>query len=1032
MKNKLWLIALITVIGFLSLPLTGCDDGGGTTTVPVTGVSLNKSSISLNVGDTETLTATVTPNNATNKAVTWSTSDAAVATVSNGVVTAVSAGSATITVKTADGNKTAECSVDVNNPSLSTLSGTVTISPSTAAVNTELTATYSGSETVSYQWKKDGNNVGTATTTKPNKYTPTQAGNYSVTVSLEGYNSKTSAPVAVTSDGGTSTPVTGVTLNKTSLSLAVGGSETLTATVAPSNATNKAVTWTSSDTTKATVANGVVTAVAAGSATITVKTEDGNKTAECSVDVNNPSLSTLSGTVTISPSTAAVNTELTATYSGSETVSYQWKKDGNNVGTATTAKPNKYTPTEEGDYSVTVSLEGYNPKTSAPVAVISDGGTNDLPSFIPPGTTVTKLTENVWADGNLPTSSDVQWFKFTATASTQYIHVNFDTLTDLYVQVYNSNGSTVGSETNLHGSTKYVSRTVTIGQEYYIKVHPYSSSYRGTYQIGFTTTTFLQPATTLTENVWADGNLLSSSDEQWFKFTATASTQYIHVSFGTLTNLYVQVYNSSGATVGSETSLSSSKKYVSQTVTSGQEYFIKVHPYSSSYRGTYRIGFNATAYSPGTTITPLTADTWADCNIPTSSDEQWFKFTATASTQYIHVSFGTLTNLYVQVYNSSGATVGSETSLSSSKKYVSQTVTSGQEYFIKVHPYSSSYRGTYRIGFTTTTFQPATTLTENVWADGNLPSSSDEQWFKFTATASTQYIHVSFDTSNGMNVQVYDSTSATVGSETSINYLDYNKYVFLNVTVGQEYYISVRPKANTSRVTYRIMFNTTIYQDTTTLTENVWSDNNLLLRPIEQWFKFTATSNTQYIHASFGTMRTLSVQLYNSSGVVVGSKTDLSQNNSGIKYVSLSVNSGQVYYIKVVPDSTSYGTYRIGFTTSVTAPSKITPPADATQLTVNTWRAGFLPESGEQCFKFTATASTQYIHASFDTVIRNLNVQLYDSSGTAVGNNDYFNDNKKYISRSVTVGQVYYIRIIVSSGDGVFEIAFNTSQTPPN
>jgi len=64
-------------------------------------------------------------------------------------------------------------------------------------------------------------------------------------------------------------PVTGVTLNKTSLSLAVGSSETLTANVAPENATNKTVTWTSSDTTKATVANnGLVTAVATGTATI--------------------------------------------------------------------------------------------------------------------------------------------------------------------------------------------------------------------------------------------------------------------------------------------------------------------------------------------------------------------------------------------------------------------------------------------------------------------------------------------------------------------------------------------------------------------------------------------------------------------------------------------------------------------------------------------------------------------------------------------------------------------------------------------
>lgn len=80
----------------------------------MTGVSLNKNSVSLDVGDTETLTATITPSNATDKAVTWSSDDSTVASVSNGVVTAEAAGSATITVTTHDGNKTATCDVTVS------------------------------------------------------------------------------------------------------------------------------------------------------------------------------------------------------------------------------------------------------------------------------------------------------------------------------------------------------------------------------------------------------------------------------------------------------------------------------------------------------------------------------------------------------------------------------------------------------------------------------------------------------------------------------------------------------------------------------------------------------------------------------------------------------------------------------------------------------------------------------------------------------------------------------------------------------
>lgn len=84
-------------------------------------------------------------------------------------------------------------------------------------------------------------------------------------------------------------PVTGVTLDKTTLSLEEGATGKLTATVAPSNATNKAITFSSSDTEIATVDNtGKITAIKAGTANITVKTADGAKTAVCALTVTAP------------------------------------------------------------------------------------------------------------------------------------------------------------------------------------------------------------------------------------------------------------------------------------------------------------------------------------------------------------------------------------------------------------------------------------------------------------------------------------------------------------------------------------------------------------------------------------------------------------------------------------------------------------------------------------------------------------------------------------------------------------------------
>lgn len=110
-------------------------------------------------------------------------------------------------------------------------------------------------------------------------------------------------------------------MNKSSTTIAVGGSEKLTATVAPSNATNKTVTWESDATGVATVSAGTVTAKAVGSANVTVKTGDGNKTAKCAVKVTAPVTA-----VSIS-GTAQVGQTLTANVTPSAaTVTYEWQQ----------------------------------------------------------------------------------------------------------------------------------------------------------------------------------------------------------------------------------------------------------------------------------------------------------------------------------------------------------------------------------------------------------------------------------------------------------------------------------------------------------------------------------------------------------------------------------------------------------------------------------------------------------------------------------------------------------------------------------
>jgi len=114
---KKYIIYSMTVAFALSAVFTACkkdkDDKGSNDVIPVTGVTLDPETLTLSVDGTATLTATVLPANATNKAVTWASDNPNIATVDNGTVTAKAEGTATITVTTVDGNKSATCTLTV-------------------------------------------------------------------------------------------------------------------------------------------------------------------------------------------------------------------------------------------------------------------------------------------------------------------------------------------------------------------------------------------------------------------------------------------------------------------------------------------------------------------------------------------------------------------------------------------------------------------------------------------------------------------------------------------------------------------------------------------------------------------------------------------------------------------------------------------------------------------------------------------------------------------------------------------------------
>ena len=641
------------------------------------------------------------------------------------------------------------------------------------------------------------------------------------------------------------------------------------------------------------------------------------------------------------------------------------------------------------------------------------------------------LTANVWADGNLAVLNE-QWFRFTATAAAQYIHVQFGTLSasyGLYAQLYDSGGNVFGVETMLSSGTTSLSRTLTIGQQYFVKIRRYAGS--GMYTIAFNASFAPPGVIALAANIWTEVNIAASNVFQWFRFTATAATQYIHVDFGTLDDLFVYVYDNTGNAIGVETRLHGSVLRLSLTLTTGQTYYVRACAASSGSDGeygTYMIAFNA-SFVPPAVVVPLTANVWKEAYFAATNGTEWFSFTATAATQYIHAVFGTLNTsygLYIQVYDGSGNAVGTETSLYGSTRYSTRTLTVGQQYYVRVRPYLN-YSGTYTIAFNASIVPPnipVTSLTVNIWAAGSVPSAGT-QWFRFTATASTQYIHVQTGTLTDMYLHVYDSNGNEAGPETE---LESSTYITRILTVGQTYYVRVRPSS--SGGTYTIAFNAaasevTLPDSSISLTPNTWTDGSVVSSETE-WFHFTATAWTQYFHAAFGTLNAsygLYIQVYDGSGNAVGEETRL---YSGTRYFTRTLTVGQQYYVRVRPYSSSYsGTYTIAFTASIV-------PPDARELTANTWMNGSVRSAEIEWFSFTATAAAQYIHVELGT-LTDLYLQVYDSGSNAVGSEARLSViSITSLTRTLTAGQRYSVRVRPSSSGGTYTIAFSASIVPPD
>lgn len=296
------------------------NDGGFTATcdvtvnkkvIAVTSVVLGNTELTLVEGEEEKLAVTVKPDDATDKSVVWESSNTAVATVDQeGLVTAVGEGKATITVKTNDGGFSASCEVTVKKKVIAVTGVKLSAASMTLREGDKgtLTATVEPANATNKNvewWTSDLDVVSvTSTSGGSNGYVEARgAGKATVTVKTEDGEFSASCEITVEKK---EVPVTGIALEQSSLLLPVGNTYTLRAHVQPSNATDQDIKWISNNEGVATVdQTGKVTAVAAGTADIRALLA--GKFANCTVQVDNVTISMKKSSYNILPVTKKIN-----------------------------------------------------------------------------------------------------------------------------------------------------------------------------------------------------------------------------------------------------------------------------------------------------------------------------------------------------------------------------------------------------------------------------------------------------------------------------------------------------------------------------------------------------------------------------------------------------------------------------------------------------------------------------------------------------------------------------------------------------
>jgi len=573
------------------------------------------------------------------------------------------------------------------------------------------------------------------------------------------------------------------------------------------------------------------------------------------------------------------------------------------------------------------------------------------------------LTDTQWLDGNITASIVEAWYKFDVTSGQTYyiwwndrLQGNNTKTLDVAVSAYYTDGSSIFASKDDAWTTPQ-SFISTGDNTVFIKVAPYSSSYTGTFGIVYRTANSTRPPAInipatpdqLTAGTWANGEITGASGEVWYSVTATtAGTNYFWWNDAGQGNgektldVLVTVFRSNENAIFYDID-SAWRTYKNDSLSSNETVYIRVKPKTAGSTGTFSIVFNTSdtiIYQMPANAPALTTDQWVDGNILLEGSELWYKFNVTSgSTYYIwwndNTSSKTL-DVDVSAYFNDGTPIFTRVDSAWTTPQTYEATGNGTVY-VRVHPYyTSGYTGTFGLVYTENsstrplTFTPKnpTALTADKWMNGEITSVNNEIWYTVTSTTSANHYFWWNDAGQGNGDKTLDVvvTMWRVNDTVVFSNQDsaWTSYRSGSIPSSETAFIRVTPKTAGATGTFSIAFNTSstrpfiIPTNVSTLTAGQWTDG-YIPNGGEQWFSFTATAATQYVHIKFGILDDVYVQLYNGDGSTVGSEPNLWSTT----YINRTVTIDQLYYVRVRPYSSSdSGTYRITFNTSSTAPAQ--------------------------------------------------------------------------------------------------------------